>query len=57
MQVVWGKGHSVNEVLRQLFLFLFAKITSERDIYSCNDFPTKVGVPCIVVRAVHTVHR
>ena len=45
MQLVWGMGHFVNEVLRRLFLFVFAEITSERVIcyYSCNDFP------CIVV--------
>ena len=43
MQLVWGMGHFVNEVLRQLFLFVSAKITLERVIcyYSC--------VPCIVV--------
>ena len=32
MQLVWGMGHFVNEVLRQLFLFVFAVITSERAI-------------------------
>ena len=50
MQLVWGMGHFVNEVLRQLFLFVFAVITSERAI--CYYF----SLPCIVVRAVHTVH-
>ena len=40
MQLVWGMGHCLNEVLRRLFLF--AKITSERIIcyYSYTDFPT-----------------
>ena len=29
MQLVWGMGHFVNEVLRQLFLFGVAVITSQ----------------------------
>ena len=48
MQLVWGKGHSVNEVLRQLFLFVFAKITSEREIYYIPAMTFQLRLMCLV---------
>ena len=48
MQLVWGKGHSVNEVLRQLVLFVFTKITSERETYYFSAMAFQLQLGCLV---------